>query len=303
MPVEPAVCEPDGGGTAEGCCSPSITATPLCLPDGTPILLVLRSDCAACGAEPADPQAAGWIDTSTGHYTPGAAPDGAGPCGSDCATVSQLRLCDHTPDGECVPFWRWIVRDCDGQVTTITDTTVDGVTPYTPAGEVIDCDDCPCPQECHKVVPLCDYQPDGGSVPFLRHLTYQCETGEALERRDTTLDGVTPYTPAGEVGECGECRPAPMCAQLLGLSGPETWTMPEGTESLSINVVCGPVTITDCVGNATVVNECGTGFQWAAPPAECAPGRLCGPFTVEVPEGSAVYVNFLSPCALGDDES
>lgn len=239
MAVEPIPCTPGGGGEpGPSCCSPAITSTPLCLPDGTTILVVLRSPCACDGAPAGDPETAGWIDLATGTFTPGAAPAGAGQCGpdEDCASVLLLRLCDGTG---CVPFVRHIVHDCTGAVIASTDTALDGITPYTPAGTVGDCDDCRCPD-------------------------------------------------------------VPLCPQLLGLSGPETWTMPEGTESLAVTVACGPVTVTDCAGNATVINECGTSFTWAAPPAECGPGALCGPVTIDVPEGAAVYINFLTPCAQGE---
>lgn len=228
------------------------------------------------------------------------APGGGGdPGGDTCGSAVVLKLCDQTPDGGCVPFLRHITHDCDGTVTGTADTLTDAVTPYTPAGTVGDCDDCPC-DDPTKVVPLCDYLPDGSSTQFLRHLTYDCETGQVTTQTDTELDAVTPYTPVGEVGECGQCRPVPMCPQLLGYSGPDTWVMPEGTESLAVTVACGPVTITDCAGNTTVVNECGTSFNWAAPAGGCTPGALCGPFTVDLPDGSAVYINFLAPCNLGD---
>lgn len=303
MPVEPQPCAPGGGGgPVEGCCSPSLATAPLCLADGTPILLVLRSACADCGGTAADPEVAGWIDPASGAFTPGPPPDDAGPCeADDCASVSLLRLCDQTPDGECIPFIRHLVHDCDGQVIASTDTEPDGTTPYAVQGEVVDCDDCPC-GPCTKVVPLCDYLGPGPEpvVPFLRHLTYDCETGQVQEQTDTLIDGTTPYTQIGEVGECGQCRPVPMCPQLLGLSGPETWSMPDGTESVAVTVVCGPVTITDCAGNATQVNECGASFTWSAPPTDCAPGRLCVPFTVDVAEGAAVYLTLLGPCDLGD---
>lgn len=305
MPVEPIPCAPGGGEGGEpgpSCCAPSIASTPLCLEDGSTILLVLRSACTCDGAPPAPPEVAGWLDPATGAFTEGQAPAGAGPCTSDdCASVSLLRLCDQTPDGECMPFLRHLVHDCQGTVTASTDTLLDGTTPYTPVGEVGDCDDCPCEPQT-KVLPLCDYLGPGPEpvVQFLRHITYDCDTGEALEQSDTLLDAVTPYEPVGEVGECGQCRPTPMCPQLLGLSGPETWALPERVESLAITVACGPVTITDCAGNATQVNECGAAFSWSAPPVDCQPGRLCTPFTVDVPEGSAVYLNLLAPCDLGD---
>ncbi|MET7809754.1 hypothetical protein ABZT26_02705 [Streptomyces sp. NPDC005395] len=300
MPVEPLPCAPGSGGEpGPSCCAPSIASTPLCLDDGSTILLVLRSACACDGAEPAAPEVVGWLDPATGQFTEGQAPDGAGPCRDECASVSLLRLCDETEDG-CTPFLRHLVHDCTGTVTTSTDTTLDGTTPYTPAGTVIDCDDCPCGPQT-KVVPLCDYAGPGPTpvTPFLRHLVYDCTTGDVLEQHDTLTDGATPYTATGEVADCGDCRPTPMCPQLLGLSGPELWQLPEGVESLAITVACGPVTITDCAGNATTVNECGAGFSWAAPTGDCAPGSLCTPFSVDVPEGSAVYLNLLAPCDLG----
>lgn len=242
MAIEPVPCAPGGGGepvevNVTTCCAPSIASTPLCRQDGTTVLLVVRSGCVECGEAAPDPEVVGWIDPATGTFTPGAAPADAGPCGGErCASVTALRLCDQTPDGDCLPFLRHLVHDCDGQVTASTDTAVDGITPYTPAGEVGDC------------------------------------------------------------SECEQCEPALLCPQLLGLAGPETWTMPEGTESVALQVACGPVVVTDCAGNSTQINECGTGLSWSAPPAGCAPGTLCTPFTVEVLDGAAAYINFLGPC-------
>ncbi|MFE6549663.1 hypothetical protein ACFVHS_14890 [Streptomyces sp. NPDC057746] len=107
--------------------------------------------------------------------------------------------------------------------------------------------------------------------------------------------------PAG-AGPCpnpGDCDPVPMCPQLLGLTGPETWTVPAATESVSVTVACGPVTVTDCAGNATVINECGTAFSWSAPGSPCAPGVLCGSLAVDVPDGAAAYIQWSAPC--GDE--
>lgn len=307
MPVEPLPCEPGPGpgpgpDPVEPCCAPSITSAPLCLPDGTPILLVLSAPCGECDGDTAIPAVTGWLDPAGGEFTPGPAPEGAGPCADEsCPTTADiLPRCDATPDGECVPMLRHLLRDCTGAVLEVVDTAPDGVTPYTPTGEVINCDDCPC-GDCTKAVPLCDIAPDGSETAFLRHLTYDCESGAVIEEHDTTTDGHTPYTPTGEIGECGQCRPTPMCPSLVGLSGPEVWEMPERTESISLSVVCGPVTVTDCTGAPTVINECGASFNWSAPATSCAPGELCGPFTIELPEGAAVYINLLSPCDLGDE--
>ncbi|MGO4757473.1 hypothetical protein AB4212_54220, partial [Streptomyces sp. 2MCAF27] len=158
--------------------------------------------------------------------------------------------------------------------------------------------------ECASVtvLRLCDQTPGGECVPFLRHLVHDC-TGQVTASTDTTADGVTPYAVVGEAGDCADCErcePAPLCPQLLGLSGPETWAMPEGTESVSLQVACGPVIVTDCAGNATQINECGTALNWSAPPGSCSPSALCTPFTVQVLDGAAAYINFLGPCDQGD---
>ncbi|MCF3960619.1 hypothetical protein [Streptomyces fuscigenes] len=106
---------------------------------------------------------------------------------------------------------------------------------------------------------------------------------------------------AGPCPDTADCPPVPMCPQLLGLTGPETWSVPDRTESVSVTVACGPVTVTDCAGNATAINECGVGFSWSAPGTPCAPGVLCGSLAVDVPEGSAAYVQWSAPC--GGEES
>jgi hypothetical protein len=58
-------------------------------------------------------------------------------------------------------FLRRICRDCDGQVTSVADTLLDGVTPYVPAGDVGQCEqEPPCDL---SVVEECTYSmPDGG---------------------------------------------------------------------------------------------------------------------------------------------
>ena len=78
---------------------------------------------------------------------------GASSC-SDCETVA---LCDVPADGDPVPFLRHICRDCEGTVTSVTDTELDAITPYTPTAVVTDCaavKDCPTTYgtECWKFV-------------------------------------------------------------------------------------------------------------------------------------------------------
>lgn len=96
-----------------------------------------------------------------------------------------------------------------------------------------------------------------------------------------------------------DCDPVPMCARFRGISGPDTWSLPAGVESFSVHIVCGQVTITDCSGEATQVNEgCGD-LEFSAPGTPCAPGVFCTPFTIAIPVDSAVYVNYSAPCGSG----
>lgn len=278
-------------------------SVPLCMPDGTPLVLIVRTPCAECGAAGDDPEVLGWIDPVTGQLTRGPAPEGSRPCpaADGCGSVELLRLCDLA-DEQRVPFVRHLVYDSDGRVTARVDTAVDGVTPYTPVGEVTDCPDgegaC---QDATTVVPLCD---DTGAalVSLLRWVTTNCVTGEVLTR-DTGVDGVTPYTPVGVVGSCERpCQPPETCPGLVGLAGPETWSVPPGTESVQVSVVCPPVTVFPCDGGTggVQINECGTNLSWTATGTDCAPGQLCEEFGVDVPEGSAAYVSWLSPgCGEG----
>lgn len=170
-----------------------------------------------------------------------------------------------------------------------------------------------CPNGYASTLQLCDVVGDD-CTPFLRHIAYTCD-GEPRRVTDTDLSGTTPYTPSGTVADCATacggnngrtneddvsppepCTPVPMCARLSGISGPDTWTLPDGAESVTISILCGPVTVTDCGGEATVLNEgCGT-LSWTAPSGDCKPGKLCTPLTVDIPEGSAVYVQWTEPC-------
>ncbi|MFF0401739.1 hypothetical protein ACFYSJ_39455 [Streptomyces sp. NPDC005248] len=109
-------------------------------------------------------------------------------------------------------FLRTVCRDCDGAVSTITDTVLDGTTPYTTVGEVAVCEppesDEPCPSTV-QILRLCDLNPDVDpdpngnrcATPFLRHLVYDC-TGTVTSSQDTATDGVTAYTPV-QVVDCG----------------------------------------------------------------------------------------------------
>jgi len=104
-------------------------------------------------------------------------------------------------------------------------SVVDG-TPYVPVGTIQ-----PCPEGCcPEPVVLCDVQPDGSSVQFVR--AYAGQTDGGLTTTDQLLDG-TPYTPTGTVGDCdpytlctpdsnqdlnGDCGPGEPASQAVILA-------------------------------------------------------------------------------------
>ncbi|MFI9591202.1 hypothetical protein [Nonomuraea sp. NPDC052265] len=261
MPVEPQPCAPGGGGgTDEGCCSPSITSQPLCRADGTPILLVVRSGC-ACGSTPAgDPETAGWIDPATGTFTPGPAPAGAGPCDGECLDVTTVQLCDLTPGGGCVPFLRHLVRDCDGAITSTTDTTLDGTTAYTVAGAAGDCS--ACAVECVDTICVqrCDDTDGDGQADQTYSELWCVHVDGSTELVLTYADDPSqPYTPVAPV-ECTYGCPESQTVLLCDDSGAflRRYTFLNGTASFEDVALDGhtPHIVTGTVGVCASDNDC-----------------------------------------------
>ncbi|MEC3994996.1 hypothetical protein VSR01_16245 [Actinacidiphila sp. DG2A-62] len=211
MPVEPLPCGPDGGtGTPGDCaCAPSITSTPLCRADGSTVLVVVRSPCGTCGTAPADPVQVGWIDPTTGVYTPGAPPADAAPCETatpPCAATTCRQRCDDTTgDGTADTTYTelWCLAP-DGTATLLLTYQDDPSTPYVPVSPV----ECTygCPDD--ETVMLCD-----SSGPFLRRYSFLAGTATYV---DVALDGQTPHVVSGTVGTCPTCDPTPPLA-LVGL--------------------------------------------------------------------------------------
>ncbi|MEZ0073610.1 hypothetical protein [Planotetraspora sp. GP83] len=201
MPVQPLPCD-DGGGSGPpptpACCAPAIAAQPLCLSDGTPVLLVVRSGCVECGATAADPQAIGWINPQTGVFTPGVVPAGAGPCDGGCVTAATVQLCDLMPGGGCTAFLRHLVRDCDGAVTATVDTTLDGVSAYAVAGTAGDCAACGCVDTI--CVQRCD-DTDGDGQADATYSELWCVRADGSAELVLTYadEPAVPYTPVSPV--------------------------------------------------------------------------------------------------------
>ena len=184
----------DAGPCSAGCsCSPSISTTPLCRPDGTSVLVVVRSDCTDCDAPSPDPAVVGWIDPGTGAFTPGPAPADVIPCDAlSCVDTLCRQRCDDTNgDGQADAVYSelWCVRQ-DGSAALLLTYQDDPSTPYTPTAPV----DCTYGSVETETVMLCD-----ASGPFLRRYTFLGDTATYV---DVDLDGMTPHVVTGTVGAC-----------------------------------------------------------------------------------------------------
>lgn len=218
MAVEPLPCDA-GGGTAPvevtTCCAPSIASTPLCRPDGTTVLLVVRSGCVECGEAAPDPEAVGWINAADGAFTAGPPPADVGACDAGCVdTVCRLRCDDTDGDGEADTTYSelWCLR-IDGTAELVLTYQDDPSQEYVPTSPV----ECVYGAQETETVPLCDTAPDGTVTAFLRRYTFLNGTATY---EDVALDGQTPHVVAGTVGLCDtadSCAEPTTPAATLGL--------------------------------------------------------------------------------------
>lgn len=188
-------CGGTPGSGGDGCCAPSITSTPLCRPDCSTILLVMRSGCVACGAAPTVPEVVGWVDPATGVFTAGPAPADAGQCDgcNGCAETMCVTRCDDTDgDGLADTTYSelWCIK-ADGSTELILTYQGEPSQPYVPVAPV-DCEHGTI--QCHTQI-LCD---DTGS--FLRRYVF-ASNGQATYQ-DVNLDGQTPHLVQGLVRDC-----------------------------------------------------------------------------------------------------
>ncbi|MER7477438.1 hypothetical protein ABTX60_07245 [Streptomyces sp. NPDC126510] len=159
-------------------------------------------------------------------------------------------------------FLRTVTVDCEtGQVTGTTDTTIDGA-PYTLTGQPGECQATQAEQQRYdaEIVELCDTAADGTVTPFLRHVSYGTLGGAVAAVTDTTLDGLTAYSPAGAVGRC---------PQTTDCDSPTTPTTTIGL-CLADGTPIAVVMTRDCAGTVTRdgwVNLVTGAFAAGAPPA------------------------------------
>lgn len=171
-------------------CNALIATTGLCLADGTPIAVVTERDC-----ETGAITQTGWIDLTTGIFTPGVPPGGTTACGTDNYEFALTGwLCDVLPDGSVAGIALvQIERDASGAVIGITLIGVDGL-PYVPVGTMMRC-----PDDQVSAIVLCDA--GNGDLPFIRFFFY--DASGIIPSRDTDLDG-NPYLAVGPSVQCVE---------------------------------------------------------------------------------------------------
>jgi hypothetical protein len=185
-------------------------------------------------------------------YTPTGTVDTCTPEAAPCGDTEVLALCDVQPDGTAKPFLRHLTYDCDGAVTSSTDTALDGSTPYATTGTVGQCPPCPVAfsTECTALVENeWSYDNTGGfngeasncgSVqgpgPANGRPSFGC--GGSFEVTSWIVDGVelvtSPVPFAG--GTCGDTSGTGMhdhWAQVL------TQLDPSATWQSAVNASCG----------------------------------------------------------------
>lgn len=111
-------------------------------------------------------------------------------------------LCDSTAPTP-VRFLRRYVYDAETPgAATVTNTTLDGVTPYAPVGAVGVCTQAVATDFDFTEELLCDATP----TPFIRRFTFNSQTGAVTATTNLTLAGAA-FVPVGAVGLCTNCCP------------------------------------------------------------------------------------------------
>ncbi|WP_405961285.1 hypothetical protein OG235_37125 [Streptomyces sp. NBC_00024] len=195
------VCATGGGQPCAEQTTPAATVG-LCLPDGTPLAVVITRHCDGTTTQD------GWLNLTTGLYTSGPPPAGAAACGDARAFELAGLLCDVDPVtgdvlGLVLVEYAYNADGSLGSVRLVDPAT--GAT-YTLQGELRRCPaSVGAEQPDQDLTVLCDVQPDGTATAFVRDYRRDAN-GQITGHTDYTLDG-QPYTPARTVGQCVEpCR-------------------------------------------------------------------------------------------------
>ncbi|WP_411092318.1 hypothetical protein [Streptomyces sp. 049-1] len=122
------------------------------------------------------------------------------------------------------------------------------------------------PELDHIVQPLCDNSAAGTVTSFLRHWSVDNATGLLTALADTTLDGLTAYTPTGTVRVCGEPADAPVLTGVRRVTGSTTVqalkTEFPGLQSVSLSVLAGAVNVAGSSGTSQPL-PAGASMTWS----------------------------------------
>ncbi|MFE3032932.1 hypothetical protein ACFXKY_14970 [Streptomyces canus] len=203
-----------GDGSPEAPCEAATTpaATPgLCLPDGTPLAVLITRDCAGTVTQD------GWLNLTTGAYTSGPPPAGVMACGDSRAFELAGLLCDVDPASGDVLGLVLVeyAYNPDGSLASVRLVDPGTGTTYTLQGELRHCPAGTEEQPEQDLAVLCDTAADGTVTAFVRDYRRDPASGQISGHTDYTLDG-QPYTPTGTVGVCHEPETAdveswPLC--------------------------------------------------------------------------------------------
>ncbi|MGC5410555.1 hypothetical protein ACPXCX_43640, partial [Streptomyces sp. DT225] len=81
-----------------------------------------------------------------------------------CRDCEVVALCDVADGEEPHSFLRTVCRDCTGAVISVLDTELDGVTAYTPIGDVVRCGAAPAPAANPQLTSTAQRQTGAGAV-------------------------------------------------------------------------------------------------------------------------------------------
>ncbi|MEU8870442.1 hypothetical protein AB0D24_04615 [Streptomyces javensis] len=214
--------------------------------------------------------------------------------------VAVVQLCDTGADGTVTAFLRHLVYAPGATAPAVTDTALDGLTPYTPAGTVSVCgpqdENEPCPAQ--NVVSACrcdDTDGDGvADTDYVELLGVDCDG--VLTSIGTYLPDLSaPYTPVAPV-DCGAtvggADPVRMVqAHRVQLAAGGTWTAGSVTMLQSVTVTAHGGTGTIATDEGTTTLYDGESVTWSV--AREDDTLLTGPLTITADTG-VVTVTYTS---------
>ncbi|MFB7496085.1 hypothetical protein ACFC09_15560 [Streptomyces sp. NPDC056161] len=207
------VCAEDNGQGPAPCEEQTTPAATLglCLPDGTPLAVLVTRDCAGTVTQD------GWLNLTTGTYTSGPPPVGAMACGDSRAFELAGLLCDTDPASGDVLGLVLVEYsyNTDGSLASVRLVDPGTGNTYTLQGELRRCPDGGSQQQPEQdLTVLCDTTADGTVTAFVRDYRRDSASGQITGHTDYGLDGA-PYAPAGAVGRCAnqcrDCGTVPLC--------------------------------------------------------------------------------------------